>query len=358
MADSIRIRITGDDSEFLRTLASLEDSARATLDGLAAAAAVARRGFLARPRRAMARAWARRGGLRLFESEEGATRQAARLAEAVARVWSGAAALEAPSLTLPRSLLDPEALLQSLRAALETDFSAAAEALRAALTEGYLRPGFEGVDWEGFAARFAEALAQTGMQGAQALAATAPALGEAGRAATAEVPAAMDASSSAAGAGRSTANGWISGFESRVGAMRASARAAARSITSAFNGALGIASPSKVFRRSGRFSGEGFILGYEESIREAQRTGARPHGRPRQRGDPSGAKTPQRPRSMRRRQARTATTFRGSTLDCTSASARSPRPRRRRTGAFPTPAPNGWRQDGGTHDEKVGIRMV
>ena len=271
MADSIRIRITGDDSEFLRTLASLEDSARATLDGLAAAAAVAGEAFGAAAAR-YGESLGAAGGLRLFESEEGATRQAARLAEAVARVWSGAAALEAPSLTLPRSLLDPEALLQSLRAALETDFSAAAEALRAALTEGYLRPGFEGVDWEGFAARFAEALAQTGMQGAQALAATAPALGEAGRAATAEVPAAMDASSSAAGAGRSTANGWISGFESRVGAMRASARAAARSITSAFNGALGIASPSKVFRRSGRFSGEGFILGYEESIREAQRT--------------------------------------------------------------------------------------
>ena len=271
MADSIRIRITGDDSEFLRTLASLEDSARATLDGLAAAAAVAGEAFGAAAAR-YGESLGAAGGLRLFESEEGATRQAARLAEAVARVWSGAAALEAPSLTLPRSLLDPEALLQSLRAALETDFSAAAEALRAALTEGYLRPGFEGVDWEGFAARFAEALAQTGMQGAQALAATAPALGEAGRAATAEVPAAMDASSSAAGAGRSTANGWISGFESRVGAMRASARAAARSITSAFNGALGIASPSKVIRRSGRFSGEGFILGYEESIREAQRT--------------------------------------------------------------------------------------
>lgn len=271
MADSIRIRITGDDSEFLRTLASLEDSARATLDGLAAAAAVAGEAFGAAAAR-YGESLGAAGGLRLFESEEGATRQAARLAEAVARVWSGAAALEAPSLTLPRSLLDPEALLQSLRAALETDFSAAAEALRAALTEGYLRPGFEGVDWEGFAARFAEALAQTGMQGAQALAATAPALGEAGRAATAEVPAAMDASSSAAGAGRSTANGWVSGFESRVGAMRASARAAARSITSAFNGALGIASPSKVFRRSGRFSGEGFILGYEESIREAQRT--------------------------------------------------------------------------------------
>ena len=77
---------------------------------------------------------------------------------------------------------------------------------------------------------------------------------------------------SAATAGRHTADGWTSGFNSRVGSMRAAARAAARSVTAAFNSALGIASPSKVFQRSGRFTGEGFILGYEESIREAQRT--------------------------------------------------------------------------------------
>ena len=82
----------------------------------------------------------------------------------------------------------------------------------------------------------------------------------------------MDVSSAMAAAGRNSAIGWTSGFNSRVDSMRAAARAAARSVTSAFNGALGIASPSKVFQRSGRFTGEGFILGYEESIREAQRT--------------------------------------------------------------------------------------
>ena len=38
MADGIQIRITGDDSEFLKTLSSLESSALATLDGLTAAA--------------------------------------------------------------------------------------------------------------------------------------------------------------------------------------------------------------------------------------------------------------------------------------------------------------------------------
>ena len=83
--------------------------------------------------------------------------------------------------------------------------------------------------------------------------------------------AALDVSAAAATAGRSSASGWTAGFNSRVDSMRAAARAAARSVTSAFNGALGIASPSKVFQRSGRFTGEGFILGYEESIREAQR---------------------------------------------------------------------------------------
>ena len=356
MADSIRIRITGDDSEFLRTLASLEDSARATLDGLAAAAAVAGEAFGAAAAR-YGESLGAAGGLRLFESEEGATRQAARLAEAVARVWSGAAALEAPSLTLPRSLLDPEALLQSLRAALETDFSAAAEALRAALTEGYLRPGFEGVDWEGFAARFAEALAQTGMQGAQALAATAPALGEAGRAATAEVPAAMDASSSAARAGRSTANGWISGLRAawaRCAHPRAPPRAASPRRSTALWASL---RPQRSFaaRAVSAARASSWAMRRASARRSAQCAASRAASSARR---PFRRETPQRPRSMRRRQARTATTFRGSTSDCTSASARSPRPRRRRTGAFPTPAPNGWRQDGGTHDEKVGIRMV
>ena len=41
MADGIQIRITGDDSEFLKTLSSLESSALATLEGLTAAASAA-----------------------------------------------------------------------------------------------------------------------------------------------------------------------------------------------------------------------------------------------------------------------------------------------------------------------------
>lgn len=268
MAEGITIRITGDDSEFLQTLASLEGEAQATLEALEASAAAAGAAF-------GAAAMGEGTGATvpaLFDDGEGLARQAARVAEAVARAWSGAAVLDAPSVAAPMALLDPEALLEGPLAALQPAFAAAAETLRAAFTEGYLRPGFEGADWEGLSARLAGRFLQAGAMGAQALAATAPLLSAAGQLATSGVPAAMDASSAAAASGRDTASGWVSGFESRVGAMRAAARAAARSVTSAFNSALGIASPSKVFQRSGRFTGEGFILGYEESIREAQRT--------------------------------------------------------------------------------------
>lgn len=268
MAEGITIRITGDDSEFLQTLASLEGEAQATLEALEASAAAAGAAF-------GAAAMGEGTGATvpaLFDDGEGLARQAARVAEAVARAWSGAAVLDAPSVAAPMALLDPEALLEGALASLQPAFAAAAETLRAAFTDGYLRPGFEGADWEGLSAHLAGRFLQAGAMGAQALAATAPLLSAAGQLATSGVPAAMDASSAAAASGRNTASGWVSGFESRVGAMRSAARAAARSVTSAFNSALGIASPSKVFQRSGRFTGEGFILGYEESIREAQRT--------------------------------------------------------------------------------------
>ena len=82
----------------------------------------------------------------------------------------------------------------------------------------------------------------------------------------------MNVADDTSAAGDNSADGWISGFGDRVEDMKTTARNAARAITAAFNRALGIASPSKVFRQSGRFSGEGFALGYEESIRDAQRT--------------------------------------------------------------------------------------
>ncbi len=268
MADGIQIRITGDDSEFLKTLSSLESSALATLEGLTAAASAAGGAF----GEAMARYGEAMGGADGPWDAEALIARAREMAGAVAQAWSGAAVLEAPMLTAARGALDPGALLTDALEGLQADFSGAAETLRAALMEGYLRPGFEGVDWEAMAQHLSARLTQAGQGGAAALAQTQPALSEAGQAAVSGLPAAMDVSTATASAGRDTAQGWISGFESRVGAMRAAARAAARSITAAFNGALGIASPSKVFRQSGRFSGEGFALGYEESIREAQRT--------------------------------------------------------------------------------------
>ena len=268
MADGIQIRITGDDSEFLKTLSSLENSALATLDGLTAAASAAGGAF----GEAMARYGEAMGGADGPWDAETLIARAREMAGAVAQAWSGAAVLEAPMLTAARGALNPGALLTDALEGLQADFSGAAETLRAALAEGYLRPGFEDVDWEAMTQQLSARMTQAGQDGAAALAQAQPALSEAGRAAVSGLPAAMDVSAATASAGRDTAQGWISGFESRAGAMRAAARAAARSITAAFNGALGIASPSKVFRQSGRFSGEGFALGYEESIREARRT--------------------------------------------------------------------------------------
>ena len=125
MADGITIRIVGDDSDFMRTLASLEEQTRATLDGLAAAASLAGEAFGA--------ALGGAGGFDLSGDEEELARRAARLAETVARAWSGAAVLEAPSLTAPQGLLDLGPLLERALSSLEANVSAAAETLRAAI---------------------------------------------------------------------------------------------------------------------------------------------------------------------------------------------------------------------------------
>ena len=136
MADGITIRITGDDSDFMRTLASLEEETRAALDGLTAAASLAGTAFSA--------ALGASDGFGLSGDGEELARQAARLAETVARAWSGASALEAPSIALSGALPNVGALLEGALASMQADFSAAAETLRAALNDGYLRPGFEG----------------------------------------------------------------------------------------------------------------------------------------------------------------------------------------------------------------------
>lgn len=264
MADSLKIRITGDDSAFLQTLHSLETSAQATLDTLKAAASAAGEAF--------GEALGAVAAPVALGDEGELARRAVQLAEAVTRAWSGTAAFDAPALSIAFGAIDPSALLEGVLSGLQAAFSAASETLRAAVEEGYLRPGFEGVDWEALAGQLSARMSAVGTQGAQALAATAPTLRAAAATAASGVGEAMDASGAASVAGRATADGWTSGFNSRVESMKAAARNAAKAITAAFNGAMGIASPSKVFMRAGRFTGEGFILGYEDSIREAQRT--------------------------------------------------------------------------------------
>ena len=104
MADGITIRITGDDSDFMRTLASLEEQTRATLESLTAAASLAGT--------ALGTALDAAGGFDLSGGGEELARQAARLAETVARAWSGASALEAPSIALSGALPNVGALLE------------------------------------------------------------------------------------------------------------------------------------------------------------------------------------------------------------------------------------------------------
>ena len=348
MAEGITIRITGDDSEFLQTLASLEGEAQATLEALEASAAAAGAAF-------GAAAMGEGTGATvpaLFDDGEGLARQAARVAEAVARAWSGAAVLDAPSVAAPMALLDPEALLEGTLAALQPAFAAAAETLRAAFTEGYLRP---------------RAISESG----RAFPPTSPGAfcsGRAGRAGAGSHCAAVERGGTTGHIRRAPSHGRFfrrrrfgpehgkrlgpPALRAAWGAMRSAARAGRAQRHFRVQQRAGIASPSKVFQRSGRFTGEGFILGYEESIREAQRTVRGLTSGPRQRGGPSGAAHDHRAERAGGRRGRRRP----------FAAQRRPvyqRPQDRRShggrerARFPTPAPDVWRQDGGIHDEKL-----
>ena len=267
MADSVKIRITGDDSAFLETLRSVDAAVRTTLDGLTGATAAAAEAWSASVRGVgLALREALLGSGDGADAGDGAS-VAAALGSAMANAWS-TAVLNAPVW----AELDISALLIRAFAGRPEALAGAAEALRATLNEGVLRPGVAGADWQGLAALVATRLLWTALAGVGALLSAQPMFNGAASAAVSGVGAAMNASAVAASSGSSTANGWIRGFNSRVGAMKSAARAAARAITAAFNAAMGISSPSKEFMRSGRYTGEGFILGYEKSIREAQRT--------------------------------------------------------------------------------------
>ena len=140
-------------------------------------------------------------------------RRAVQLAEAVTRAWSGTAAFDAPALSIAFGAIDPSALLEGVLSGLQAAFSAASETLRAAVEEGYLRPGFEGVDWEALAGQLSARMSAVGTQGAQALAATAPTLRAAAATAASGVGEAMDASGAASVAGRADRGRLDVGFQ-------------------------------------------------------------------------------------------------------------------------------------------------
>lgn len=74
------------------------------------------------------------------------------------------------------------------------------------------------------------------------------------------------------GAGRDIIRGLLSGLNSMAGAVAARARQIASSAVSAAKNALGIGSPSKVFRQIGRDTGRGFIIGLTSTQSKIKQT--------------------------------------------------------------------------------------
>ena len=68
-------------------------------------------------------------------------------------------------------------------------------------------------------------------------------------------------------AGANAASSLAAGINSRAGAAIAAAQAMANAVASATRAAMQIASPSRIMKRIGQFTGEGFIVGMEDKLR-------------------------------------------------------------------------------------------
>lgn len=70
-------------------------------------------------------------------------------------------------------------------------------------------------------------------------------------------------------AGPNAAEGFINGFESQINNSMGRLQRAAQAVVNRVNATLQIHSPSKVFEESGKFSGEGYAIGFEKSMEKA-----------------------------------------------------------------------------------------
>ncbi len=122
--------------------------------------------------------------------------------------------------------------------------------------EGYMR----GMD---DAVRAARSLSGSAVAASGDVRRLSAAMGTLRRAAKEGAQGAADAMSGMSAVGRAAVNGLIRGAAGRRGALVAAFRSLARSAVQAARAELGIASPSRVFARIGRYAADGFIQGVD-----------------------------------------------------------------------------------------------
>lgn len=150
----------------------------------------------------------------------------------------------------------------------EMDLSSVVPSLAAAIQEGYLIPGINGVDYTAGGDLFNELLAGAMTVSDATESAVLTDAKNLGEAATSE----MGDAEGAQAAGNESVNGLISALSSAVAKARRLGEQAGNAFAAGYRKAQLISSPSKVMMQLGRFSAEGLDKGLQEAMTEAVAT--------------------------------------------------------------------------------------
>lgn len=150
----------------------------------------------------------------------------------------------------------------------ELDLSAAVPVFAAAIQEGYLIPGINGVDYTAGGDLFNELLAGSIRVDEATIAEAEAAAEEAGG----QAAEAADVSDEMQESGSNAGDGLINGLRPKLIQAVAMAGVYAGRIAGAIRGALKINSPSRVMRELGEFAGEGLDEGLRSAMQEAVHT--------------------------------------------------------------------------------------
>jgi len=220
MADGVRIRIVGDDSEFVKTLQGLEKQARTAFQGIRTA-----------------------GG------DWGLGSVSTLLGLCMGRVGQLGAQLE------------------RLRPSVQKSLEGLASGLAGRLTYG--------VDIEGDMSSLEGAMADAADGLAGGIRARQGAVVSAANRLAAAARAAMSDTNGAYNAGAQMAAGFQRGLNAKNSAVEAAARDLAGAATDALRSTLQIRSPSRVTMKMGEFAGQGFEIGLTDSLQAAVRSAGR-----------------------------------------------------------------------------------